>query len=411
MRPGVASRVAAAELLDRILLEGAYTNVVVPNRVSALEDRSRRQIQRLVLTAVRMLRRIDRTIAAYARRPPARIDAVALAGLRIGVTEILFLTTPPHAAVDGAVAAVRERGGGRAAGFVNATLRAVAAGGEPDLPAGIAGDALRLGVPEWILRRLSAAWGIEEARAFLEASNHGAPIGVRARPGAPAAGAPVPGIPGAFTGGAPAEVRRARERGEVVIADPASVAVGLAAGPRPGDVVADVAAAPGGKTLHLWDLMEGRGVLLAMDRHARRARSGRTRLARLGVRVPWVVGDARRPPLAENTFDLVLLDAPCTGLGTLRRRPEIRHRLRPGAPAALGERQRAMVEAARRLVRPGGRLVYSVCTVFPEETVAVVAGMGAHPPEGLPGRRWGDGLLLAPHLTATDGMFLAVVER
>jgi 16S rRNA (cytosine967-C5)-methyltransferase len=123
-----------------------------------------------------------------------------------------------------------------------------------------------------------------------------------------------------------------------------------------------------------------------------------------------MIGDAVRPPLRSGGFDRVLLDAPCSGLGTLRRRPEIRHRVTPDRINDLADLQKRMLASALGLVAPGGRLVYSVCTVVPAETVDVVKGSGAHPPEGLPGRVWGDGLLLAPHLTGTDGMFIALID-
>jgi 16S rRNA (cytosine967-C5)-methyltransferase len=127
--------------------------------------------------------------------------------------------------------------------------------------------------------------------------------------------------------------------------------------------------------------------------------------------VHWVIGDALQPPFARGSFDRVLLDAPCTGLGTLRRRPEIRHRLDADSAANAGRVQRRMLEAAISLVRPGGRLVYSVCTITPDETVGVVAGIGSRSPESLPGSPLEGGLLLAPHVTGSDGMFIAVVDR
>jgi 16S rRNA (cytosine967-C5)-methyltransferase len=117
------------------------------------------------------------------------------------------------------------------------------------------------------------------------------------------------------------------------------------------------------------------------------------------------------PPFRPETFDRVLLDAPCTGLGTWRRRPEIPHRLKQGDPARMGAVQRSLIEAALPLVKPGGILIYSVCTVFTEETIDVVAGFEAAPPAGLPGRVWGNGRLLAPHLTDTDGMFVSEIRR
>ncbi len=200
------------------------------------------------------------------------------------------------------------------------------------------------------------------------------------------------------------------EEGAFDVIDPSSTAVAAAVGAEPGMRVLDIGAAPGGKTASLWDAMAGDGSLVALDKSPPRLRRMERRMERLGVGAAFVAADGRRPPLRPASFDRVLLDAPCTGLGTLRRRPEIRHRIAEDDPAALGVLQRELLDAALGLVRPGGRLVYSVCTLFAEETTAVVAGSGAVPPAGLPGEVSGSGLLLAPHLTGTDGMFIAVVE-
>ena len=150
---------------------------------------------------------------------------------------------------------------------------------------------------------------------------------------------------------------------------------------------------------------------MALDRHRRRLRSARRRLAAVGAHPVWVCGDGRKTPFRSRSFDAVLVDAPCTGLGTLRRRPEIAMRLEPGAPTALAATQRALLAEAWRLTRPGGRIVYSVCTVFSEETRQIVADYPASSPAELPGRPYGKGLLLAPHLTGTDGMFISVISR
>ena len=138
--------------------------------------------------------------------------------------------------------------------------------------------------------------------------------------------------------------------------------------------------------------------------------SARRRLLRHGADPSWVVADGRRLPFEASTFDRVLLDAPCTGLGTLRRRPEIRHRLQEDSPARAGELQRELLEAALTVVRRGGVVTYAVCTVFPEETIEVVADLAAEPPTGLPGRPFGKGWLLGPHLTDSDGMFISLVR-
>jgi 16S rRNA (cytosine967-C5)-methyltransferase len=199
--------------------------------------------------------------------------------------------------------------------------------------------------------------------------------------------------------------------GELAVTDPASTAVVLALSPQPGERILDLAAAPGGKTMHLVDLAGAGSAVVALDRHRRRLDSARRRLAAAGVSPLWVCGDGRTAPLQTGSFDAVLVDAPCTGLGTLRRRPEIAMRLEAGAPARLASVQRAMLAEAWRLTRPGGRIVYSVCTVFAEETTRIVDEYPAARPRGLPGRPWGRGLLLAPHVTGTDGMFISDISR
>jgi 16S rRNA (cytosine967-C5)-methyltransferase len=157
--------------------------------------------------------------------------------------------------------------------------------------------------------------------------------------------------------------------------------------------------------MHLID-QTGDGQVVALDSSLKRV----LRASRRASEAFWMVGDAVSPPFRSAIFDRVLLDAPCSGLGTLRRRPEIRHRVTPARVEELADLQKRMLAAALRLVKPDGRVVYSVCTVVPAETIDVVEGLGAFPPEDLPGRNWGDGLLLAPHLTGTDGMFIAVIE-
>jgi 16S rRNA (cytosine967-C5)-methyltransferase len=188
-----------------------------------------------------------------------------------------------------------------------------------------------------------------------------------------------------------------------VVQDAASIAAGNAVEAAPGMRVLDMAAAPGGKTLHLIDQVGPGGVVVALDRHRRRVRDG----ARRVPAARWVVADGTAPPFPGQSFQRILLDAPCSGLGTLRRRPEIRFRVAEAEVSSLAELQRRMLEAAFSLLAPGGRLVYSVCTVTPEETVDVVRDFDLRPAD-LPGVVWGNGRLLAPHLTSTDGMFVAV---
>lgn len=407
MKQGVEARVVAAALLRRILEEGAYSNIVVRTATQDLQRRDALFVQRLLYTTIRYLNRINRVIDARISRP---VDDDVRAVLSVGVAEILFTDGDAYAAVDSAVEAVRIGGSPRASGFVNGVLRNVVRNGEPPLPSGPEGEALRLGVPSWLYEDLVRTYGEDSAVAFFEASNRPTRVGVRRRSGE-APGEPIVGIENAYLIEDVVAFRSSIASGDLVVADPSSTAVAAALDPQPGDRVLELAAAPGGKTLHLWDLLGEEGVIVAMDRHAGRVATARRRLLSMGVDVLWVIGDATTPPFVPGSFDRILLDAPCTGLGTLRRRPEIRHRIRPESAAELGRLQRRMLDAAVSLLRPGGRLVYSVCTVTREETVDVVAGAGSHAPGGLPGFEITGGILLAPHVTGSDGMFIAVIDR
>lgn len=414
MKPGVEARVAAAEMLRRVTDEGAYSNRLAASGRDGrdLSERDRRFAQHLLFTALRDLPRIDRAIAAASARSVDGLDPPVRSVLRVAIGELLAPDPAVHAAVDAAVDAVRVLNVSKATGFVNAVLRRVSREGEEPLPEGREGLALRLGVAPWLLAQVSAAVGPERAVDLLAALRREAGVGVRMRrrrPGVEFESAP--GFPSSVGYAAPGStLAAAAERGDAVVIDPASSAVAIAVRASPGETILDMAAAPGGKTAHLADAMGGRGLLVAADRHSGRASRARRRLARLGIEVPWIVMDGARPAVRAGRWDAILLDAPCTGLGTLRRRPEIAHRLRPDMPSRMGDVQRRLLASALSLVRPGGRVVYSACTVFAEETVDVVAGYPARPPEGLPGVVWENGLLLGPDTTGTDGMFISVIE-
>lgn len=382
--------------------EGAWTQQALAPVTRALSDIDRKQAEALTFGTIRRLQRIDRGISAAASRDLSKIEPAVLDALRVATFELWFGRAPTAVAVDTGVEVVRSISG-RAAGFANALLRRLAKG-EPSLGTGVEARSLELGLPAWLVEDLDRAWGEAETAAFAEASLSDAPVSVRHRPGTPIPdGSLVPGVPDAF-------VIEAGRLGVHPLQDPSSVAVGHAVRVRPGELVADLAAAPGGKTMHLIDQTAtsgfGGGQVVAFDSSLKRV----LRASRRAPEAFWMVGDAISPPFKPATFDRVLLDAPCSGFGTLRRRPEIRHRASRSRVEELADLQKRMLAAALGLVKPGGRLVYSVCTVVPAETVEVVSGFGSVPPEGLPGRIWEGGLLLAPHLTGTDGMFIAVIE-
>lgn len=403
MKPGVFQRVVAAESVHRITDEGAYSNVVVANLSPDLDRGERQFIHHLILSTVRNLIRWDVAIEAEAGRSTSEIDPLILSILRVLAQEVIGDGRAAHGAVDSAVEAAQELGHGRARGFVNAVGRRLAEADPPEQP----GDGgFDVGIPQWMFDRVSAARGAASARDFFTASNHPARVGVRVRPGrsAPDGIEWSNGIPNA------GYMSRPPQPGDVDLIDPASTAVACAVDAAPGMKVVDLAAAPGGKTAALWDAMAGEGRLVAVDIHERRLERTERRLNALGVHPEYLNADGRDTGLEPGIWDRVLLDAPCSGLGTLRRRPEIRHRVQPPNPAQLGELQTELLEAARVLLAPGGRLVYSVCTIFSEETTDVVARFGGAPPD-LPGEIWEGGRLLGPDTTGTDGMFISVIER
>lgn len=324
-------RVAIAAIV-RIDEGGAYANVLLPQLLaeSDLDRRDRGFVTELVYGSTRMRRRLDHLVDRFLLDPP---PPAARAALRIGAHQLLHLDTPPHAAVSATVSAAPKR----FRGLVNAVLRKVGRAIENGVA--FPSTAIELSYPDWIVERLGADLGPTDADRALRAMNRAA------------------------------EVHR-REDGYVQ--DPSSQLVADAVPAAEGDLVLDLCAAPGGKSTAI----ARRGArVVACDRH--RARIGlivanRQRLDQSDLDV--VRADATAPPFAPATFDAVLLDAPCSGLGALRRRPDARWRITPTAVDDLAALQTRMVAAAAPLVRPGGVLVYSVCTVTVVESDGVVTG-------------------------------------
>lgn len=382
-------RIAASRAVGRVIREGGWSNVVSRTE-AAKTDADVGAVQGIVLAVLRHLPAVDRALEKAASRPVGEIDPAVLDLLRVAVGEILGERTPVPLVVDGTVHAVREVRP-RAAGFANAVLRQVSS----DRPSPTTID--DIGIPDYVDEALRHVLDPAAVDAFWRASQEPALVGLRSRVPVPGA-SEVDGIKSAWlwADGKPPE--------GIPIQDPASVAVGEAVDAQPGQLVLDVAAAPGGKTAHLVEQVGSDGRVIATDRSRRRVRDAIRRVPDAS----WLVADGTALPFTESTFDRVLVDAPCSGLGTLRRRPEIRYRVTPDEIARLAMIQRQMLTEALRVIRPGGQVVYSVCTVMPQETIDVVSGLGGRPPEGLAGMPFGEGWLMAPHLGPTDGMFICI---
>jgi 16S rRNA (cytosine967-C5)-methyltransferase len=421
------TRAVARDVLLRVE-DGAYSNLVLPEtlRRTGLSARDRAFVTDLVYGTLRARRRLDDRLATHLRRRLDDLDPPVRAALRLGAYQ-LEAGVAPHAAVGETVAVTPAR----ARGFVNGVLRSLAASGPPWPTAPT--PAVALSYPDWIVERLSTDLGADNARATLETQNEVPTLTLRPNPLRIESGTLADEL--ASTGATVVRGRlvpdalRVRGAGDTAVLasvrdgratpqDEASQAVVALLDAHPGDRVLEVAAAPGGKATALGERV-GDGLVVAVDLHPGRLRLVGDAARRLDLpAVRPVLADGRRLPVPPVRMDRVLVDAPCSGLGVLRRRPEARWRV--GEPSTeLVDLQVALVLAAATTVRPGGRLVYSVCTLTAAETTGVATrvldALGDDfavldpPPE--PWRPWGPGALLLPQDAGTDGMFVLVLRR
>jgi 16S rRNA (cytosine967-C5)-methyltransferase len=423
--PGLAARRAALVALRAVEEQGAWSTVAVPDAVAHLDDeRDRRFASHLAYDTVRWSGTLDWLLGHVLSRPLAKVEPDLLRVLRLGALQLWRSQVPARAVVSTsatlageAVPAARARG---AAGFVNGVLRNLARRLD-DLPwPGVDDDpiahlAWATGHPAWIVQERVDAVGVDAARALLDADNDPpgltlravgdrdalvaelADLGLDATPTTQAdRGVRAPG----------ADPRRLAcvAEGRAVPQDEASMLVVAAAGVQPGDRVIDLCAAPGGKATDLAQRAGPTGHVTAVELHPHRADLVRQAASRLGLDIEVVVGDARAHTPGEPA-DVVLVDAPCTGLGTGRRRPEVRWRRTPDDVTALAALQEQLLSHAVSLVRPGGTVVYAVCTWTTAETVAVIdRAVAAHGLQRVSARQ------LGPDTDGTDGMFVAVLR-
>jgi 16S rRNA (cytosine967-C5)-methyltransferase len=448
MAPVSPARACAFAVVRRVFEQDAYADRAFHAEARRLDGRERSFAMALAYGTVQRKATLDHVLERLSDRSPDTLDAPVLAALRLGLMQVLLLDgVAEHAAVHESVELAKRHGRG-GSGLVNAVLRRAIREGRPILDAldddSPAGAAIKHSVPLWLAELWWRELGADRARALLAVVNQPAESAVRlntlAAPLAataaqlPPSSRPVPGIPEGVVLHEPFDAYGSPQwaRGELMPQSRGSMLVARALAPQPGERVLDLCAAPGAKTTHLAALMNDEGELVAVERHPGRAQSLRRTLERMhvhratvqiadaaagigGVDARGLVAGAGRCRAGgagvredlRGGYDRVLVDPPCSGLGTLQSRPDLRWRTSPERIADLAPQQYRILAAGAAATRPGGVLVYSVCTISRAESEDVVERLLAEHPdwEGEPYRR------PAPDTDGTDGFFIATLHR
>lgn len=438
--PGVSpARHAAFNILRRVEEEGAYASVLLAASEDEMRAEDRALCYELVLGALRWQLWLDALIEHYARRRADSLDAPVRRALRLGLYQLRFLSRiPASAIVNESVNLAYLSRLRSAAPFINAVLRRATREMDYDPAANVSAPVERLAIetshPIWLLERWIDAFGHEEAAAFARANNDAPPVAFRVITDedrqvvldelSAAGGVILPSqiAPEAWRiEGAGASLRRLAREGKVYLQDEASQLVAHVLDARKGERVLDVCAAPGSKTTHVATRTPDISLIVAGDVHEHRLRTVLEAGARQKIKtLRAVVHDAETSlPFIENSFDRVLVDAPCTGTGTLRRNPEIRWRITTLDVSELSTRQQRILGQSAMMVKRGGRLVYSTCSVEREENEEVVVRFldenadFKQVPLNIPANLIVDGgaARIWPHRDGADGFFITSFER
>lgn len=446
------ARRSAFEILRRVETESAYASVLLAALDAQMREDDRALCHELVLGVLRRKLWLDKTVEHFGERKIGKLDLAVRLALEVGLYQLRFLTrVPASAAVNESVNFVRASRVKSAAGFVNAVLRRATREPDYDPVAAIVDPIQKLSIetshPSWLIERWVQAFEFDEAAAFARANNQAAPTAVRltakaSRDNGAAervvqnlrdAGAEVIAsqiAPDSWRViGASNVVRELADDGLIYLQDEASQLLAHLINVEPNQRILDLTAAPGSKATHIAALAPS-AAIVAGELHRHRVETMRRLAVKQGARINVLVHDATKPlPFTNESFDRVLLDAPCSGTGTLRRNPEIRYRLGPDDISELAEQQKQMLACAAAVVRPGGRLVYSTCSVEPEENEQVIDNFAANNPSfkridlsttsssftphpsALPSHPSFEHLRLWPHRQGSDGFFIGAYER
>ena len=421
------ARLAAFNILQQVET-GAFSSILLAAEEPRLIPADRALCHELVLGVLRWQVNLDKIVEHCSKRRIESLDPAVRIALRLGLYQLRFLTRiPESAAVNESVSLVRLARLNSATGFVNAVLRRAIREADYD-PTTEASDpldqiAIRTSHPRWLIERWVRSFGVEEAEAFAQANNMMPPtafrvVGARANEAevlsqfrsAGASLEPSRVATGAWrVSGATSLLRELSSEGQIYLQDEASQRVAEILDVQSGERVLDLCAAPGGKTTLIAGEAKDNALIVAADRSATRMDTiiATTNLQGLKSIKPLLLDAGQTLPFVSNSYDKVLLDAPCSGTGTLRRNPEIRWRLSEVDIGAFAENQKRFLANAAQVVKPGGRLVYSTCSVELEENEEVAAHFTTNNPQFKTissVRTW-------PHREGSDGFFISVFER
>jgi 16S rRNA (cytosine967-C5)-methyltransferase len=416
------ARVTAFNILQQVE-SGAFSSVQLAAEEPRLQPADRALCHELVLGVLRWQLLLDAIAEHFSKRRVESLDAPVRIALRLGLYQLRFLTrVPASAAVNESVSLVRVARLSSATGLVNAVLRRAVREAEYDPAVEISDPlekiAVRTSHPAWLIERWASWLGLDQTESFAQANNLVPPTAFRVVANRvnqseilsrlSAAGAALESselVDGAWrVSRATSLLREMSAAGEVYLQDEASQLVAQVLDAKRGELVLDLCAAPGGKTTMIADRTGDRATVVAADLSATRMETvvAGTRLHQLKGIKPVILDAAEPLPFRAETFDRVLVDAPCSGTGTLRRNPEIRWRLSPDDIPVLAAKQKQILRNAIRVLKPGGRLVYSTCSVEREENEGVIADVELRTSKTV--RTW-------PHIEGSDGFFIGVFEK